>query len=155
MGGGSYKTIRFYLVGQRNFANKIAKDSKQIEQWHDTGIITYLGQTSDVREFIAQSSCVVLPSYREGVSVSLLESMSMAKPIITTNAPGCKEVIQDTINGFICEVKSVDSLKQALQRFIALDEQERAKMGIESRKIASSTYDVHRIIAHYQATRKS
>ncbi|WP_133246567.1 glycosyltransferase, partial [Helicobacter cinaedi] len=65
----------------------------QILEWQKQGIIEYLGSTSDVRPFLESSSCVVLPSYREGVSVSLLEAMSFGKPIITSNASGCKHLV--------------------------------------------------------------
>ncbi|MFW3398436.1 glycosyltransferase, partial [Aliarcobacter butzleri] len=82
-----------------------------VDNWVDKKIINYLGTTDNVQDIIKQADCVVLPSYREGTPRTLLESASMAKPIITTNAVGCKDVVDDNINGFLCDVKSIESLK--------------------------------------------
>lgn len=124
----------------------------QIELWEKEGIICYLGFHSDVRPFIESSSCVVLPSYREGVPISLLEAMSMGKPIITTDTNGCREVVRDGINGFVCQVKNVSSLAKAMYRFTELSKAERLRMGENAREFVTQRYDIQRIIQTYKDT---
>ena len=86
--------IGFYLLGQSDCDNPNVISKQQLQLWEQEGIITYLGQSDDVRPFIMQSLCVVLPSfYKEGVPRILLEAMSMGKPIITANVAGCKECV--------------------------------------------------------------
>ena len=125
----------------------------QILEWQKQGIIEYLGSTQDVRLFLESSSCVVLPSYREGVSVSLLEAMSMGKPIITSNASGCKHLVREfdngCSNGFLCEVRDAKSLANAMRKFIALDSTTREIMGQNARDFVKKSYDTQRIIDTY------
>ncbi|WP_408938917.1 glycosyltransferase [Helicobacter sp. MIT 00-7814] len=152
-GGGI--EIRFYLLGALNAQNPSAITREQIAQWESEGVIKYLGFSSDVREIIAQSSCIVLPSYREGVPMSLLEAMSMGKPIITSNAPGCKEVVTQGYNGFLCDTKSAQSLYLAMRLMIALSKEQRAILGANSRKLATARYNKQKIIAHYKNALKT
>ena len=92
---------------------------------------------------------IVLPSYREGLSKSLTEAASMSLPIITTNVPGCIDVVKNNFNGFICEVKSISSLKDKIKKIIELPEDERLKMGRNGRKIAISKFDEKIVIKDY------
>ena len=88
-----------------------------MDQWIEEKNVVYLGETRDVIPFINDCTCVVLPSYyREGIPFVLLEGASLKRPIITTNGVGCKEVINDGYNGFICEQKDVDSLALAMDK---------------------------------------
>lgn len=98
------------------------------------------------------SSCVVLPSYREGMPMSLLEAMSMGKPIITTNTSGCKELVRSGFNGFICEPKNAHSLYEAMQNFINTPLQQRQKIGKQSRQIVLRKYDKSLILKQYTQT---
>lgn len=142
--------IRFYLLGTLNAQNPSAITREQIAQWENEGVVCYLGFSSDVREVIAQSSCVVLPSYREGVPMSLLEAMSMGKPIIASNAPGCKEVVIQGYNGFLCDTKSAQSLYLAMRLVIALNEGQRAILGANSRKLATVRYNKQKVVDQYR-----
>lgn len=142
--------IRFYLLGTLNAQNPSAITREQIAQWENEGIVCYLGFSSDVREIIAQSSCVVLPSYREGVPMSLLEAMSMGKPIIASNAPGCKEVVIQGYNGFLCNTKSAQSLYLAMRLVIALNDGQRAILGANSRKLATARYNKQKVVDQYR-----
>lgn len=148
-----HKLPRFQLLGASDCDNPSAISKEQILAWEKQGIVEYLGSTKDVRPFLESSSCVVLPSYREGVSVSLLEAMSMGKPIITSNASGCKHLIKTFDNGypngFLCQVRDAKSLANAMQKFIALDSTARELMGQNAREFARKSYDIQRIIAHY------
>ena len=109
--------------------------------------INYWGKLSDVRPAIAESSVYVLPSYREGTPRTVLEAMAMGRAIITTDAPGCRETVTDGDNGFLVEVKSVQSLVKAIEKLI-LQPELIAQMGRRSREIALHKYDVHQVNAH-------
>ncbi|WP_285264889.1 glycosyltransferase [Helicobacter zhangjianzhongii] len=145
--------IRFKLLGSSDCNNPSAISKEQILAWERQGIIEYLGETKDVRPFVESASCVVLPSYREGVSVSLLEAMSMGKAIITSKASGCKHLVREFdngySNGFLCEVQDVKSLAGAFQAFIALDSVAKELMGQNAREFVCANYDMKRIIATY------
>jgi len=82
------------------------------------GAINFWGKLSDVKPAIAASSIYVLPSYREGTPRTVLEAMAMGRPVITTDAPGCRETVTDGVNGFLVPVKSVDELTEAMEKFI-------------------------------------
>lgn len=139
-----YRDIRFLLVGGLDpNPDSISKD--EIEGWVKDGIIDWVGQVNDVRPYIAQASVFVLPSYyREGIPRSTQEAMAMARPVITTDAPGCRETVIDGVNGFLVPPRNVEALVSAMEKFI-LQPELIVKMGIESRKIAEERFDVHKI----------
>ena len=93
---------------------------------------------------------MVLPSYREGLSRVLLEAASMAKPIITTNVPGCKEVVDDGVNGYLCEVKDADSLAEQMKKMILLSDEARREMGRRGREKVISEFDEKIVIEKYR-----
>lgn len=135
--------IRFLLLGPYD-DNPSAISQSEVEEWEKEGIIEYLGATDDVRPYLADCSIFVLPSYREGTPRSVLEAMSIGRPIITTDAPGCKETVQQGVNGFLVPVKSINELSEAMEFFIkesALIE----RMGINSREKAIEKYDVKKV----------
>lgn len=131
----------FLLVGQIDESADSISES-ELDGWIRQGVIEYLGQVDDVRYAISQCSVFVLPTYyREGVPRSILEAMSMGRPIITTNSPGCRETVIDGKNGYFVEPRSADSLSSAMKRFI--DEPDLCKvMGDYSRVIAEDKFDV-------------
>jgi glycosyltransferase involved in cell wall biosynthesis len=104
-----------------------------IDGWVGEGLVEYLGATDDVRPFIAKASAVVLPSYREGLPRSLLEAGAMARPLIATHVPGCREVVEDGVNGFLCRPVDPDSLAAAMRKFADLPAKSKAAMGQASR----------------------
>lgn len=110
--------IRFLLVGWID-ENPDSISEGELQRWIDDGFIEYLGRLRDVRGAISACTIYVLPSYREGTPRSVLEAMAMGRPIITTDAPGCRETVIDGENGFLVPVKSVDGLVSAMNRFIA------------------------------------
>jgi glycosyltransferase involved in cell wall biosynthesis len=120
---------------------------QELQAWVKEGAIEYLGRLDDVRPAIAASSVYVLPSYYgEGVPRSVLEAMAMGRPIVTTDAPGCRETVRDGANGYLVPVRDVPALVGALERFIA-EPNLVAAMGKESRRIAVEKYDVHKVNA--------
>ena len=135
----------FNLVGPLDGNNPSAVPKAQIDQWHQEGVINYCGETDDVRPFIADASVFVLPSYyREGTPHSTLEAMAMERPIITTDAPGCRETVIEGKNGFLIPVKDVDALVEAMERFIVNPELIE-EMGRASRKYAAEKFDVKKV----------
>ena len=104
-----------------------------VESWVAEGLIDYLGEADDVRPHIAQSDCVVLPSYREGLPRTLLEGAAMAKPLIATDVPGCRALVEHGINGRLCAVRDSSALAAAMLEVAGLSVDERAKLGAAGR----------------------
>lgn len=135
----------FRLVGPFD-SNPSAIDQSTVERWHAEGTIEYLGETQDVRPYIAQASIFVLPSYREGTPRSVLEAMAMGRPIITTDTPGCRETVVNGRNGYLVPVKDAERLAEAMEKFI-LSPDLITEMGEESWRIAVDKYDVNKVNA--------
>lgn len=135
----------FQLVGWID-ENPDAVSESELDSWVASGAIDYLGKLDDVRPAIERCSVYVLPSYREGTPRTVLEAMAMGRPVITTDAPGCRETVIDDENGYLVPVKSVDALVEAMERFV-LDPDLAVRMGKRSREIAVEKYDVHKVNA--------
>jgi glycosyltransferase involved in cell wall biosynthesis len=138
-----YPETRFIVLGGLD-TNPGAISGKEVEGWVKEGLIEWPGHVADVRTYLAQASVFVLPSYREGVPRSIQEAMAMARPIITTDAPGCRETVIPSVNGFLVPVRNVDALVSTMERFINEPELIE-RMGKESRRIAEERFDVHKI----------
>lgn len=135
-----YPQAQFDLVGWIDDNPDSIKQS-ELDSWIDESILTFWGKLSDVQPAIAASSIYVLPSYREGTPRTVLEAMAMGRPIITTDAPGCRETVIDGYNGYLVPVKAVDELATAMERFI-VDPDLIVKMGAASRKLVTKKFDV-------------
>ena len=140
-----YPEVGFDLVGWID-ENPDSITQQELDGWITEGIVQFHGKLSDVKPAIADCSVYVLPSYREGTPRTVLEAMAMGRPIITTDAPGCRETVTDGDNGFLVPVKSVDDLISAMEKFINQPELITA-MGKRSRIIAEEKYDVHKVNA--------
>lgn len=138
-----YPQIEFHLVGYID-ENPAAITQSQLDEWVNSGIVNYWGKLKDVRPAIAASSVYVLPSYREGTSRSVLEAMAMGRPIITTDAPGCRETVEDSVNGFLVPIKTVDELVEAMEKFIKQPQLVNT-MGRASRQFTEEKYDVNKV----------
>lgn len=136
---------RFKLVGWID-SNPDAITQSEMDAWMADGTLEFLGKLDDVRPAIAAATVYVLPSYREGTPRTVLEAMAMGRPIITTDAPGCRETVVDGDNGFLVPVQSVDALVDAMLKFIE-DPALAPRMGRRSRQIAEDKYDVHKVNA--------
>jgi len=134
---------RFILLGGLD-SNPGALSHAEVETWVAEGILDWPGHVSDVRPWLAQTSVYVLPSYREGVPRSTQEAMAMARPVITTDAPGCRETVIDGKNGFLVPVRNAEALASAMEQFI-LQPNLIEKMGQASRRIAEERFDVHKV----------
>jgi glycosyltransferase involved in cell wall biosynthesis len=144
------ETIESVLVGPIDEANPSALTRDQLAAYVDSGVIKYAGYKDDIREEIARADCVVLPSfYREGTPRILLESAAMGRPLITTDTPGCKEVVRDGVNGFLCTPRSVDCLLEAMEKIITLTADELAEYGRRSRNLAEVHYSEELVLSGY------
>ncbi len=150
----NHPEVRFSLLGAIDEANKTAIDKKELQSWIDEGLVEYLGVQDDVPAIIAQSDCVVLPSYREGTPRSLLEAAAMAKPIITTNAVGCKEVVDDGVNGYLCQIKDANDLAKQFKKMLKLTPKERQNMGKKGREKMRREFDEKIVFQRYIDTIK-
>ncbi len=140
----------FWLLGKIETDQNLGVPRGTLLTWEKENLIRYLGVSSDVREWIGQADCVVLPSYREGTPRALLEGASMGKPLIATNVAGCKEVVEDGINGFLCEVRNAQDLAKKMKLMINLEEEKRKDMGKASREIAIRKFGEHLVIEKYK-----
>lgn len=140
-----YPWVRCHLVGPHD-SNPSALDPAKLDKYVRSGAIEYLGEQEDVRPFIAASSVFVLPSYHEGTPRSVLEAMSMGRPVITTDAPGCRETVVDGVSGFLVEPRDIPGLVERMENFInnpSLIE----SMGARGRRLAEDEFDVRKVNA--------
>ena len=142
--------VRFQLLGAVNSQNRTAIDAATVQGWVDEGIVEYLGTAPDVRPFIAESSCVVLPSYREGAPRTLIEAAAMGRPLIATDVPGCRAVVDPDASGFLCDVRSADSLAAEITRFLSLTHEARAAMGRAGRAKMEREFDQEIVVRAYR-----
>lgn len=148
-----YPHAQFHLLGALDSGNPSGIDPSQIDAWVDDNIVQYLGFCDDVKSYINNASCVVLPSsYREGIPRVLLEAASMAKPIITTNNVGCKEVVNDGQTGFLCAIKDAQDLAIKMEKMMNLTKNERTRMGEAGREKVLKEFDEKIIVAQYLET---
>lgn len=142
---------RFLLLGAADAANRTAVSRAQIETWVSEGLIEYLPACDDVRPHIADADCIVLPSYREGLPRSLIEAAAMAKPIIATDVPGCRDVVSHGRNGLLCAVQSAESLAAAMLAMLEFTAEQRHAMGLSGRQMAERDYNQQIVIDCYVA----
>lgn len=144
-----YPDRRFQLLGFLDVENRTAISRTQVDQWVRDDVIEYLPPTDDVRPFLNAADCVVLPSYREGTSRVLLEAAAMAKPIVTTDVPGCREVVAHGVNGLLCRARDADALVDAMREIIASPAARLADMGAAGRAKVITEFSQERVNALY------
>lgn len=142
--------VLFKILGQLGANNPACVNIEQMNEWEQTGVVKYLGETSNVIPYIEQANCVVLPSYREGISRVLLEAASMEKPIIASNVPGCREIVINGENGFLCKPQNTSSLIACMMHMLSLSEEERRLFGQKGRELVNQLYDEKIIIQLYK-----
>lgn len=144
-----YPGLRCQLLGAAGVDNPSAVPLSQIEQWQAAGLIEYLGTTPDVRPAIARAHCVVLPSYREGLSRTLLEASAMARPVIASDVPGCRDVIDNDTTGLLCHVRDAASLTRQMERIVSMPAAQRERMGAAGRAKVAREFDEKIVISEY------
>ncbi len=140
----------FQLLGPMGSANRTAISESELKPYFEDGSIEYLGATDDVRPYVADAHCVVLPSYREGAPRSLIEAAAMGRPLVTTNVPGCRAVIENGKSGLLCKVRDANSLAEACLQFASLDPAAQQAMGHAGRDLMAREYDVSIVIHRYR-----
>lgn len=123
----------------------------QMEQWVDEGIVRFLGHSDDVRSELCEADCVVLPSYyKEGVPKSLLEAAAMGRPIITTDTTGCREVVDEGVNGYLCRPHDARHLAEKMMAMLSLSPEELSSMGKAGREKVAREFDERLVIGRYR-----
>ncbi len=141
--------VRFQLCGFFDEAAGLGISKDEVQAWVDEGSVEYLGGTDNVENVMAGVDVVVLPSYREGTPKTLLEAAAMAKPLVTTNVPGCREVVVEGVNGFLCRAKDANHLADRMLEILSLPKDELQAMGRESRQLAEEKFDQKLVIKKY------
>ena len=120
------------------------------EKWSTYRHVKFIDKVDDVKPFLEDADCMVLPSYyREGTPRSVLEALAVGRPIITTHMPGCKETVEEGINGYLCEPKDVNSLSDAMEKILLASFEDLLRMGQHSRRMAEEKYDENIIFNLY------
>jgi len=145
-----YPEARFRMLGPLGVANRTAIGARVLREWVAEGIVDYLGTVDDVVPHIAAADCVVLPSYREGVPRTLLEAAAMARPIVATDVPGCREVVEQGVNGLRCHARDAGDLARAMRQMIEAGPEARRDMGLAGRRRIETLYDERIVIERYR-----
>ncbi|UVA78869.1 glycosyltransferase family 4 protein [Pandoraea commovens] len=141
--------VTFQILGAADVENPTAISRSEVEAWQREGIVEYLGTTSDVRPLIANAHCVVLPSYREGLSRTLLEASAMGRPLIASDVPGCRDVIDNGVTGHLVPARDAAALTACLRAVAGTSSAALAQMGDAGRAKVAREFDEHVVIAEY------
>ena len=142
---GSGVNVRFALIGDPDPENPSAVSDGQVQAWVREGVVEWWGRRDDMPVVYAQSHIVCLPSYREGLPKSLLEAAACGRPIVTTDAPGCREIVRHEQNGLLVPVRDARALVTALARLIG-DAPLRKRMGQRGREIALAEFSSDKVV---------
>lgn len=140
------KDIQFWLVGEIDKENPSSISNEDLMKWIRDPNVHYHGATENVRKFIEKSDCIILPSYREGMPRVIMEAMSMERAVITTNTAGCRETVDEFVNGYLVPVRNAQALAKAMLDFIDLGKDAQVNMGKSGRIKVLKEFD-DRIIA--------
>ncbi|WP_374288020.1 glycosyltransferase family 4 protein [Desulfovibrio desulfuricans] len=140
-----YPEARFQVLGPPE-KGLGSVSMEQMRSWQQQGGIEYLGETRDVRPYVGAAHVLVLPSWREGTPTSIMEGMSMGRPAVVTDAPGCREVVRDGVNGYLVPVRDPQALASAMEAFITRPE-DIARMGQAGREMAVNEFDAEKVAA--------
>jgi glycosyltransferase involved in cell wall biosynthesis len=146
---GELPDARFQLLGGLDPGNRTAVSRAELQSWIEEGVIDYLGEREDVRPHIAEATAIVLPSYREGLPRTLLEAAAMARPLVATDVPGCREVIEHGVNGWLCAARDSVSLAKAMKQLAELSPEQREQMGRASRSKVQEQFSEVLVVDRY------
>lgn len=141
---------RFQILGPLDPSPHRGVPRATLQSWLDEGSVEYLGETDDVRPFLQAADCVVLPSYREGVPRSLLEAAAMARPVVTTDAVGCRQAVDDSVTGLLCQPRDAADLAGSILRMIEQRTDGRRQMGLAGRAKMEREFDERAVIDAYR-----
>lgn len=137
--------VELVLAGSCGDANKTAITEDELKSMLIDGYITWIGNQKDMYPVYVDSDIVVLPSYREGLPKSLIEACAVGRPIVTTDVPGCRECVDEGVNGYLVPLKSTKELSEAIEKLI-VDGDDRLKFGVASRKKAEAEFSIENVI---------
>lgn len=143
------RDVECRVLGFIDYGNPTAVSPDEVRAWEAEGTIRYLGSVDDVAPHLAQADCVVLPSYREGCPRSLLEAASMSIPLIATDVPGCRQVVEDGVNGFLCRPYDSVDLAEKMKKMFCLSDFERSQMGAAGRIKMLNQFDEKIVLDQY------
>jgi glycosyltransferase involved in cell wall biosynthesis len=144
-----FPAAQFQLLGPIDKENRTAIGGAELAAWIGDGAVEHLGTTDDVRPFIAAATAVVLPSYREGLPRSLLEAAAVSRPLIATDVPGCRAVVENRVNGLLCKVRSAESLADAMREMAEMPAEQRRAMGEAGRRKVQAQYSEEFVVQVY------
>jgi glycosyltransferase involved in cell wall biosynthesis len=146
-----FPQIIFGLLGPfyENSNGNYIISPEQIKKSEEEGIIKYFGFSRNVKDFMLASKCIVLPTYGEGMSNTLLEAASLECPLLASNVPGCKEIVDHEVTGYLFEKESISALVDVFNRFLQLSNNDRVKMGVLGRKKIVREFDKSIVLASY------
>ena len=141
-----HRTVRFLLAGSPDDGNPASVGSEVVESWVKEGLIEWLGQVSDMPKLFSEVDVMVLPSYREGLPKALIEAAACGLPLITTDAPGCREVVSESgVDGISVPIRDVAALADAI-RLLDDDREMARKLGLAAREKALRNFDERIVI---------
>lgn len=146
----THPNLRFQILGKTDVENRTAISRSTLDGWVSEGVVEYLGSTDDVRPFIENADCVVLPSYREGTPRTLLEAAATGRPLVATDVPGCREVVVHELNGFLCKKQSASDLAAAMLRIVDAGSEARTQLGSNGRAKVAAEFDQAIVVDTYR-----
>ncbi len=144
------EALRWCLAGSLDLDNPASVQPAELQAWQAEGIVDYVGECPDVAGFYAQAHIVTLPSYREGLPKSLIEAAACGRPVVTTDVPGCRDVIEPNVSGLLVPVRDAQALADAIGR-LARDAELRMQMGAAGRALAERDYGLQSIVQGHLA----
>lgn len=146
-----FAKAKFRLLGPFDPGSRVAIPEDQLHDWAEAGIVEYLGAVENVRPHLRDADCMVLPSYyREGTPRALIEGAAMGRPIITTDMPGCRDVVEDGKTGFICKIKDAHDLADKMMEMVNIGKAGRSQMGAQGRLKAQKEFDEKIVVTAYR-----
>lgn len=141
---GKYPQTEFHIFGacEEHY-------EEQLKDLQDKGIVVWHGAVPDVRPYIKDSWCTIHPSYHEGMANVLLETCAAGRPVIACDINGCKEAIDDGVNGYVCKVKNADDLTSKVEQFVLLPYEQKVQMGLAARNKVEREFDRNLVINAY------
>lgn len=152
----NFKEAQFELIGFFEKSHPDTIPEEDLEKWAKERLISYKGFVKDVRPFLQRADCFVFPSYyNEGIPRSLMEAASMELPIITSLNRGCKEVVQDRVNGFVCRLNDPFDLAEKMEMMLRTSREERERMGRKGRALVIEKFNMEKVIREYERVLKN
>jgi len=143
------KNVEFYIAGFLGADNPTAVSSDEMQDWVKSGVVRFLGPLDDVRGALLSADCFVLPSYREGLPRGLMEASSMGRCVIATDVPGCRDLVDDGLTGYLCKPKDSRDLEKQMNRILDMTKVDRSLMGENGRMKMVKSFDERYVVSRY------